>query len=762
VSALSAGTEAEEVLGAARRITIKSPATKPPEMMSNLVAARLNDPKALQTFLYEGPPNQVLCLGAIGRLGKLCGAQACDCQVKAHKDKKGTLSPRTWYLREHSGEVVFASPSLPDSVAVKSGLFQGYKKDAHYPNNWNSIFQWVKSNAEASDPDQLMTTSASQQLLQEGTFPRNSVPKTPKLMKRKLGQLHDVAEDPLEFQEAVVSGLKTAELSLTELYSEVCKLSVRIGFPDDPTMSTGSVFSDIGTLVEFAADAESTFGSMHKTLTLYETLFKRCNENFLSYGTSIQQAVGNATLAFNAATAAQHTVHGINATGILGQLATQGDSIQQLATENKRLTQEVRELCSLIGNIVTGALPLPQSAANPSLPKEDLSLKKEIEAVRVYCIDQLKVIQQSAAGYGPVRIGNSTLDSAKSCAVQLCSWGITVSIFQHFQDPVHLLAAILHRSKTHEDVTQDAILSMKTSHDPTRLTAIASYETQVPELFGGARASKTDMSSQANFSAIKTFDLWDCGDGETGVKNFIELSLQDYLPQQATEADTLFGSSHPEFLAFIDLLRQKAATAVQEIINECSELYKNLLVKACGICTTYTSVQKADAWGQVLIFLQVYYHEMSKARAGARNLNSYSDPLIANSMAMWASVSALGVHEKFRACQYRDHPRIFPKLNSYFLQRSLRKADLLAVQEELTKLKSTVSRVDVGHAALRREYDVHKTDFGEMRKRFKTQVPVDAGGDGNKKKKGKTQLRGGPGANAGGSGDDAAPGLGAE
>jgi hypothetical protein len=175
---------------------------------------------------------------------------------------------------------------------------------------------------------------------------------------------------------------------------------------------------------------------------------------------------------------------------------------------------------------------------------------------------------------------------------------------------------------------------MKTSHDPTRLTAIASYETQVPELFGGAKASRMDMSSQAHFSAIKTFDLWDCGDGETGVKNYIELSLQDYLPQQATEANTLFGASHPEFLSFIDLLRQKASTAVQEIINECSELYKNLLVKACGVSTTYSAAQKADAWGQVLIFLQVYYHEMAKARAGARNLNSYSDPLIANSLAM--------------------------------------------------------------------------------------------------------------------------------
>ena len=135
MSALTTGTEAEEAFGAARRLTIKSPTTKPPEMMSNLVVARMNNPKALRTFFYEGPPTQDLCLGSIGRLGKLCGTQACDCQVKDHKDKKGTLVPRTWYLWEQSGEVVLALPSLLDSVAVKSRLFQGYQKDTHYPNN---------------------------------------------------------------------------------------------------------------------------------------------------------------------------------------------------------------------------------------------------------------------------------------------------------------------------------------------------------------------------------------------------------------------------------------------------------------------------------------------------------------------------------------------------------------------------------------------------------------------------------------------------
>jgi hypothetical protein len=116
------------------------------------------------------------------------------------------------------------------------------------------------------------------------------------------------------------------------------------------------------------------------------------------------------------------------------------------------------------------------------------------------------------------------------------------------------------------------------------------------------------------------------------------------------------------------------------------------------------------------------------------------------------------VHDKFRACQYRDHPRIFPKLNSYFLQRSLRKSDLAAVQDDLVQLKATVSRMEVGHLALRWEYDVNNTDFGEMRKRLKTQAPADEVGDGKRKKKGLVQQKGGPGARAGGPADTRSPG----
>ena len=54
----------------------------------------------------------------------------------------------------------------------------------------------------------------------------------------------------------MAAGFKNAEHLLAELYSEMCKLSARVGFPDDPSKSVGSVCGDVGDLLDFAEGVE--------------------------------------------------------------------------------------------------------------------------------------------------------------------------------------------------------------------------------------------------------------------------------------------------------------------------------------------------------------------------------------------------------------------------------------------------------------------------------------------------------------------------
>ena len=168
-------------------------------------------------------------------------------------------------------------------------------------------------------------------------------------------------------------------------------------------------------------------------------------------------------------------------------------------------------------------------------------------------------------------------------------------------------------------------------------------------------------------------------------------------------------------------------------------MYRNLLTRACGHCTSYTAVQKAEAWQQVLILLQVYFHEVSKVRGGARNLTNYKDPKVANSLAMWACLSSLRVHDAFERNLYREHPRIAPKLTGYILTTVLRKGELAPVDEKASRAASesqraynAASRAEQRVTDMRSEYDRFVSQFNTWKRTLKVEGADDFP---NKKKK---------------------------
>lgn len=124
--------------------------------------------------------------------------------------------------------------------------------------------------------------------------------------------------------------------------------------------------------------------------------------------------------------------------------------------------------------------------------------------MRAYMAEQLKLICQSVDGQGPIKIGSYTFDGPKSCGDVLAKINITVDVIEYLIDPFHILASILHQTRSRKDVNTSAILSMKANQSPGRLTAMASYETMHPEIFCGTGSSRTDVASTSNFYAIKS------------------------------------------------------------------------------------------------------------------------------------------------------------------------------------------------------------------------------------------------------------------
>jgi phage host-nuclease inhibitor protein Gam len=346
---------------------------------------------------------------------------------------------------------------------------------------------------------------------------------------------------------AVNTGFKRTEDSLADLYQEVVKLSARLGRPGDPNTSHGSAYGDLDALKFYVAEVDSKCGEAIHSVLVHDKKFVLVDDNFRRCSEALNQAVSASTAAFATASDAKNTVSALNATGALGQVASLLSTIsvleKKVATQQAEIAgvnQLLEQICGLLNS-------QSSTKSSTTLEAQVKSLEAEIKSLRSYTAEQLKIIRQSVDGHGPVKVGSYTFDGVKSCADVLNKMNITVDVIEYLMDPFHILAAILYQARTREDVNTSAILSMKANQSPGRLTAMASFETIQPEIFSGCRTARTDVTSTANFCSIKTHDLWDSGDGETGVKNFIEHMLIDFVPQFAAQVEQVFGDTNPEF-----------------------------------------------------------------------------------------------------------------------------------------------------------------------------------------------------------------------
>lgn len=80
-----------------------------------------------------------------------------------------------------------------------------------------------------------------------------------------------------------------------------------------------------------------------------------------------------------------------------------------------------------------------------------------------------------------------------------------------------LSVALQGSTKHAEHVTAKAIITIKTNHTPQQMETLTSFATQIPELFYGPKEAWSEVSCLLNFSGIKTPELWDQGNEETGV-----------------------------------------------------------------------------------------------------------------------------------------------------------------------------------------------------------------------------------------------------
>jgi hypothetical protein len=130
--------------------------------------------------------------------------------------------------------------------------------------------------------------------------------------------------------------------------------------------------------------------------------------------------------------------------------------------------------------------------------------------------------------------------------------------------------------------------------------------------------------------------------------------------------------------------------------------------------SAWGTASKPSAGAFVLVFIDVYCKELSQARIVARSIYSNADFLQANSLALHAAVRAHQAHQTFKSFMFREHPKIFPKFQTQFIQKCVRKADVEELFKSAKTLKETVAKLTAAQGTLKDSVSRLETKVGRI------------------------------------------------
>jgi hypothetical protein len=411
---------------------------------------------------------------------------------------------------------------------------------------------------------------------------------------------------------------------------------------------------------------------------------RKALEKAITAAATAQHASSEAASALSIARSAKQL-----GTAALGVGARQDTRVKDISTELEGLYKFIEEFCT--------AQHATRSASPGKTTELDASdYKQELQALKRDVYERIGQMEQAARGVGRVQLGNVVFDGTlKSYEDQIRKWGLTkVVIYEWLLDPVSAQCLPHGLTRYTEDHTTQAILTLKTEKSQQALAVAASYESTIPEIYNPKNTADKSTTTASKFTGIKTFDKWDAGDEENGLKILIECSVEEHLEHLPVQIENLFGSEFPEFALWLNTLHTKAFEVVLEFCKVLSELFKHLLVQSYGTSNTYNKAQEQECWDFALVFAGVYYSQMHSVRTCAKNIEAHiSDPIRCNALALKAACEACQIHQEFKTANFREHSKIFPMFQTHFIKKCVRKTDLVALKSDYKELRADVDDV---------------------------------------------------------------------
>eukprot|EP00956_Cyclotella_meneghiniana_P002066 scaffold2314_cov55-Cyclotella_meneghiniana.AAC.2 len=571
------------------------------------------------------------CLGKVGTVGKFCGEFESVCKFPTHKRNK--LDPDLALLYcVNAKEQAMPTPTFTMEELIASDLWPDYRDQVLEHQGWMKFKQLLVHNAKAAE-DEKVTRGQAVELV---AGPMKVMPTTAK--KRRFVADFQYAPTPtVEASErvnllalGVAQSLSAIEEAVSDLNNCYFKIATLLGTPLDATTGLSTVYEWVDSLQISASGFEATIDTIKRKILSMEGDFASSRQDVINQVNMVTLKANNATAT---ATRALEMASMAGAAGFSGKLGMleQGFTAVQAAQHTQAI-----EMDGLFGAIHNLASRAAQGA-----PPAGGATAAEFAAFKSSVNDKIAEVKQSVTEGGPVTIGNLTFDGVQSCNAWLSKQNITGPIHQELLDVVSAICCVDGPTKQVEEFDREALMQQKTAKSTQSMRVALSFESQVPAILAGkAKPTEGLLTHQSHFGNIENWRHWDAGDGMGGMSNWLKQGWRVLERTSAQQVLTLYGQTNPEFVLFINTLRQEAGSQLMELCDEVASMHSNLLHLSYGQ-KNWTESERKETWSYVLVFLDVYFSEQFKKRSLAKNLNGYVSPLVSNAVAMWATIQSI-------------------------------------------------------------------------------------------------------------------------
>ena len=339
------------------------------------------------------------------------------------------------------------------------------------------------------------------------------------------------------------------------------------------------------------------------------------------------------------------------------------------------------------------ALEVPGGGSTPAPTKALVEMERRWNII----IKQIEAKIDAKA----VTMGGIIFRSLQDC-ISFATTSVPADNFQWFPDIVTYLQFVGGEVVDQSASEQSELHSARTKRTEEQSTFVAAFKTDIPQVLGGPVGARIKFENKHPLGALKNNAMWDSGDGLSGVRPQIAMSLDNQKSKLSMAAETALGGHHKALQVALAMINA-SHNFWESLSNFIDRFYRQLLTNAYG--SSATASGEEECWKLIMTMVRTMFRALRKERVIAESAHSMVDVNQRVGLYLWASLQAHRVMKEYRDAAFKNHPEVSPSVTFFLFEHRAPTAWVKTLQQDHQALKKKHEELQKDYKHLRSEVD---------------------------------------------------------